>query len=133
MKRLYCLFLDRDDIKQGLQTVLTAIQQINSGISMAVFPEGTRGNGETEADMLPFHQGTFKIAQKTGCPIVPVCISNSSAIFEDHFPRVKAVHVVIEYCEPVYVNQLSPDEKKHLAEYVQEIMREKLVKNRELI
>lgn len=133
MKRLYCLFLDRDDIKQGLQTVLTAIQQINSGISMAVFPEGTRGNGETEADMLPFHQGTFKIAQKTGCPIVPVCISNSSAIFEDHFPRVKAVHVVIEYCEPVYVNQLSPDEKKHLAEYVQEIMRKKLVKNRELI
>ena len=93
MKRLYCLFLDRDDIKQGLQTVLTAIQQINSGIS----------------------------------------ISNSSAIFEDHFPRVKAVHVVIEYCEPVYVNLLSPDEKKHLAEYVQEIMRKKLVKNRELI
>lgn len=133
MKRLYCLFLDRDDVKQGLQTVLTAIQQINSGISMAVFPEGTRGDAEREEDLLPFHQGTFKIAQKTGCPIVPVCINNSSAIFEDHIPWVKATHVVIEYCAPIYVDQLSLEEKKHLASHVQEIMRETLKKNRELV
>lgn len=133
MNRLYCLFLDREDVKQGLQTVLTAIQQINAGISMAVFPEGTRGKTEREEDMLPFHQGTFKIAQKTGCPIVPVCISNSSAIFEDHVPRVKSAHVVIEYCAPIYTDQLSPQEKKQLAAHVQDIMRETLKKNRELV
>src|SRR5699024_3263326 len=42
MKRLYCLFLDRENIKEGLKTILTGIDQIKRGISMCIFPEGTR-------------------------------------------------------------------------------------------
>ena len=42
MKRLYCLFLNRDDVKEGLKTILTGIEQIKNGISMCIFPEGTR-------------------------------------------------------------------------------------------
>ena len=63
MERLYCLFLDRDDVRQGLQIILTAISYIKNGISICVFPEGTR-NKENDT-MLPFKEGTFKIAQKT--------------------------------------------------------------------
>ena len=40
MKRVYCLFLDRQDPKQGLKTILTAIDYIKRGISVCVFPEG---------------------------------------------------------------------------------------------
>ena len=32
MRRLYCLFLDRKDLKQGLKTILIAIDQVKSGI-----------------------------------------------------------------------------------------------------
>lgn len=39
MRRLYCLFLDRKDLKQGLKTILTAIDQVKSGISICIFPE----------------------------------------------------------------------------------------------
>ena len=74
MKYLHCLFLDREDIKQGLQTILTAIDKIKSGISIFVFPEGTRN--KVEGTFLPFHEGCFKIATKTGCPIVPVTLYN---------------------------------------------------------
>ena len=42
MKRLYCLFLNREDIKAGLKTILKGIDQIKGGISMCIFPEGTR-------------------------------------------------------------------------------------------
>ena len=42
MKRLHCLFLDRKDIKQGLKTILAAIEKVKSGISICIFPEGTR-------------------------------------------------------------------------------------------
>lgn len=42
MHYLHCLFLDRKDIKQGLKTILTAIEKIKSGISICIFPEGTR-------------------------------------------------------------------------------------------
>ncbi len=72
MKRLYCLFLNRDDVKEGLKTILTGIEQIKNGISMCIFPEGTRGTGIDEADMLPFKEGSLKMAEKTGCPIIPM-------------------------------------------------------------
>ena len=71
MKRLYCLFLDRDNPKEGLKSILTAIDHVKNGISVCIFPEGTRNDGE-ELSMLPFHSGSFKIAEKTGCAIVPV-------------------------------------------------------------
>ena len=65
MRRLYCLFLDRSDPKQGLKTILTAIDYIKRGISICIFPEGTRNTG-AELSLLPFKDGAFKIATKTG-------------------------------------------------------------------
>ena len=51
MKRLYCLFLDRKDLKQGLKVILTAIDQIKSGISMCIFPEGTRNRNADDPEI----------------------------------------------------------------------------------
>ena len=42
MKNLHCLFLDRNDIKQGMKTILTAVEKVKSGISICIFPEGSR-------------------------------------------------------------------------------------------
>ena len=130
MKFLYCLFLDRKDIKQGMKTILAAIDQIKRGISIMIFPEGTRGKGDSEADMLPFHEGSFKIATKTGCPIVPVAIVNSSAVFEDHFPKVKPVPVILEYGDPIDPASLSREEQKFLGRRVQAQLAQTLAKNR---
>ena len=129
MKFLHCLFLDRSDIKEGLKTILAAIEKVKSGISIAIFPEGTRSTSASELDMLPFHEGSFKIATKTGCPIIPVSISHSSAIFEDHMPFVKATHVVIEYGKPIYPKELSREDQKFLGKRVQETILETLKRN----
>ena len=86
MRYLYCLFLDRDNIKEGLKTILQAIDYVKKGISICIFPEGTRNKGE-ELSMLPFHDGSFKIAEKTGCAIVPISMNNTAEIFENHFPQ----------------------------------------------
>ena len=130
MKRLHCLFLDRKDIKQGLKTILAAIEKVKSGISICIFPEGTRSKNEDELDMLPFHEGSFKIATKTNCPIIPMSISGSADIWESHFPRIKKTHVILEYGKPIYVDQLEKEDKKHLGAYTQNIIHEMLVKNR---
>ena len=130
MKRLHCLFLDRKDIKQGLKTILAAIEKVKSGISICIFPEGTRNKNEDELDMLPFHEGSFKIATKTNCPIIPMAISGSADIWESHFPRIKKTHVSLEYGKPIYVDQLEKEDKKHLGAYTQNIIHEMLVKNR---
>ena len=128
MRRIYCLFLDRDDPKEGLKTILTAIEYIKEGISICVFPEGTRNEGE-ELSMMPFKDGAFKIATKTGCPIIPIAIHNSAEIFEAHSPKIRPCKVVVEYGDPIYPEQLSKEEKKRLGSYTQNIILEMLKKN----
>lgn len=132
MRRVYCLFLDRQNPKEGLKTVLTAIDYIKKGISICVFPEGTRNTG-AELSMLPFKDGAFKIATKSGCAIIPVSMNNTAEIFENHFPKVKKTHVIIEYGKPVYPDQLDKETKRHIGDYVENIIQETIRKNAELV
>ena len=88
MKYVNCLFLDRKNIKEGLKTILAAIAQIKEGVSVWIFPEGTR-NENGLLDLLEFHEGSMKIAEKSGCPIVPVAIKGTAEIFEEHIPFIR--------------------------------------------
>ena len=83
--------------------------------------------------MLPFKEGSFKIATKTGCPIVPISINNSAEIFENHFPALRKTHVVLEFGKPVYPNQLEKDELKNIGVYCQNIIQETINKNAGLV
>lgn len=129
MKRLYCLFLNRDDVKEGLKTILTGIEQIKNGISMCIFPEGTRGKGETELEMLSFRAGSLKMAEKTGCPIIPMAITGSADIFEKHLPFIKSTQVTVQYGAPIYPKELPKENQKHLSDYTQNVIREMLQEN----
>lgn len=126
MRNIRCLFLDRENIKAGLKTILDAIEQIKSGASVFIFPEGTRGHGD---EMLPFKEGSLKIAEKLNCPIVPVAITNSDGIFEKQFPRIKPVNVVIEYGKPFKANDLEKEDRKHLGSYTRNVIAELLKNN----
>lgn len=131
MRNLNCLFLDRENIKEGMQTILAAIDMMKNGKSVCIFPEGSRN--KEEGTLLPFHEGSFKIAVKSGCPIVPMTINNSAAIFENQFPFIKKAHVIIEYGKPVYPKELPKENQKHLGEYVSNIIMETYNKNKERI
>ncbi len=126
MKRLYCLFIDRDDLRQSMRVIQQACEYIKQGISITLFPEGTRGDSE---EMLPFRPATMKIAEKTGCPVVPLAISHTRHILGYRWPCVTPTHVILEYGEPIETAELSRDEKKHLAETTQAIIQEMLNKN----
>jgi 1-acyl-sn-glycerol-3-phosphate acyltransferase len=132
MRYLYCLFLNRSDAREGLKTILTAIEYVKKGISICIFPEGTRNDGE-ELSMLPFKEGSFKIATKTGCPIVPVSINNSAEIFENHVPALRKTHVVIEYGKPIYPKELAKEELKNIGAYCQNIIQETIIRNEKLV
>ena len=131
MKNLHCQFLDRENLKEGMKTILTCIEEIKSGISICIFPEGTR-NKENDT-FLPFHQGSFKIAEKAGCAIVPMCLNNAAGIFEDHLPKIKKAHVILEYGTPIYMNTLSKEEKKGIAELVQKQIETMYHNNKHLV
>lgn len=133
MKDLHCLFLDRENIKEGMKTILMAIEKVKNGISICIFPEGTRNKGNSELEMLPFHEGSFKIATKARCPIIPIAISNSAEIFEAHFPKISPCKVVVEYGEPIFPEQLPKETQKRLGVYTQNIILDMLKKNQPLI
>lgn len=129
MQFLHCLFLDRSDIKQGLKTILAAIDLIKNGISVCIFPEGTRSTGSDQTELLPFHEGSFKVATKTDCLIVPMAITNTSRVFEDHIPFIRSTDVVIEYGKPFRPSELTKEQKKGIGGYTRGIIQEMVQNN----
>lgn len=119
MRKLYCLFLDRDNLKAGLDTILKAIEYEKQGISIFLCPEGTRNQGE---EMLPFKEGGLKIAEKSGCPIVPVAITGTDNLFENHAPWIRSADVTIRFGEPIFTDTMERAEKKHLGAKTQAII-----------
>lgn len=127
MEFLYCLFLDRDNLREGLKTILQGVEYLKSGISICIFPEGTRG--KEEGKMLPFKEGSLKMAEKAKVPVVPMAITNSAAVWENQFPKMRPARVILEYGEPIYIDALEKEEKKFLGAYTQNKIQDMLNKN----
>lgn len=132
MRYLHCLFLDRKDIKKGLKTILTGIDLIKSGISVCIFPEGTRNRNESDLDLLDFHEGSFRLATKTDCLIVPIAMNNTVSIFEKQFPKIRKLTWYTNTANrSVRLN--SPRRTKTIGEYTRAQILETLKKNEPLV
>ena len=119
MKNIHCLFLDRKNIKEGLKTILAGIDKVKHGISIWIFPEGTRNK---DAGMMEFKEGSMKIAEKTGCPIIPVAMTGTAEIFEKHIPWIKKSHVTVTFGKPIDIKTLEKDQKKFLGAYTRDVI-----------
>lgn len=118
---LNCLFMDRKDVKQNLTIILEAISLVKEGYSIYIAPEGTRNASDT---LLDFKEGSMKIATKTNCPVIPVCLCNTEAIFENHLPWIHGGKISIEFGKPIYPAELDKETKKHLGSHVRGIIAE---------
>lgn len=125
MINIGCLFLDRSNIKAGLKTILEGIEQLKRGLSVFIFPEGTRS---LDGKMQPFKEGSMKMAEKAKCPIVPVAITGTAERFERQFPRIKKGVVTVDYGTPINIEELSREDKKFLGAYTQSKIQEMLDK-----
>ena len=117
MKRIHCLFMDRNDIKQSAQIIIEGIKQLKSGINMVIFPEGTRSK---TGKLGEFKGGSFKLATKSKCPIVPLTIDGTRNIMEANNYRIKPVTVNLYIHPPIDVTTLSKEEIAKLPETVRE-------------
>lgn len=123
MELISCLFLDRQNVKEGLKTILAAIDQVKNGTSVWIFPEGTRSK---TGEMLEFKEGSMKIAEKSGCAIIPVAFKGTDDVFEKHIPFIRPSKIQIRFGEPVYPKLLSREEKKFLGAGVRSRIQEML-------
>lgn len=130
MKYVNCLFLDRKNLKEGLKTILTGIEQVKHGVSVWIFPEGTRNKNEDPTELLSFKEGSLKIAEKSGCPVIPVAMTGTAEVFEQHLPFIRPSKVTITFGEPIYLKELEPELRKFPGAYaekrIKDMIREQL-------
>ncbi|MBQ6727363.1 MAG: 1-acyl-sn-glycerol-3-phosphate acyltransferase [Clostridia bacterium] len=113
-----CLYLpiDRDNPRNAIKTIVRAAELIKNGAaSYGVYPEGTRSKS---VNMLPFHDGVFKIAQKAGSPVVVVGVRGSEKVYENAPWKKTVVYVdVVDVIDAETATALSSHE---LSERVRE-------------
>lgn len=66
------LYLARESRRDALRVVHQMADALRAGDTVAVFPEGTTGDG---AALLPFHANLLQAAIATGTPVQPVCLA----------------------------------------------------------
>ena len=125
-KFICCLFLDRNDLKSGMKMIQDGTRQLSEGISMYICPEGTRNKAESDTPLLPFHEGSFRMATKCGAPVVPVAISNAIQVWEAHPKKLVPTEVTVIFCTPIETDDLERSEKKQLGVRCKQIMEEAL-------
>ena len=119
MKLLGCVFVKRDDIRASVKALNDATAIVESGRSFVIFPEGTRYKGE-EGGAGEFKAGAFRIAIKTGVPVVPVAISGARALFEGHGLRATPGDIRVRILPAIQTAGMSKAEQKQLPDAVRQ-------------
>ncbi len=98
MQRLGTLFVERFDVAQGAAETRKALEAVQAGQSLLIFPEGTfyRYPG-----LLPFRMGAFAVAVDAGVPVVPVAIRGTRSILRDGERLIRRGSVVVSVAPPV--------------------------------
>ena len=73
------IIVKRSQSKAVTAAMAAACEKLTRGISVVVFPEGTRS---TDGRLLPFKRGGFRLAEQAGVPIVPVTINGSGMLMK---------------------------------------------------
>lgn len=123
---LGCIYVDREDMRQALKSIMEGIQEIKNGQSIVLFPEGTRNMGN---EIKPFKEGGFKLATKTKVPVIPIALSNTYKVFEEK-KRIQKAKVTVNIGAPIVTSELTKDELACLPRLVEEKIKELMMEIR---
>ena len=121
-----CVYINRENNREGMKSIIKASENIKMGQSMAVFPEGDlTWVKDPDALISDFKPGSLKIAYKAKCPIVPMVIKNSKSTYEGYEPvgKIHSGQVEVEYLDAIYDHLENPKIKTtELAQMIKEKM-----------
>jgi 1-acyl-sn-glycerol-3-phosphate acyltransferase len=124
LRRLHMVPVDRfTGRKVYAEIEQDSASTIAQGNSIIVYPEGTR---TTTGDLLPFKNGAFYIAVRSGLPVLPTTIGGS---FEAWLPRAKIIRggrVTVVIGRPVSTKGLTIDDAPRLRDEVRSIIEDTL-------
>jgi 1-acyl-sn-glycerol-3-phosphate acyltransferase len=99
--------IDRTNRESAIRTTEAAARRIQSGVSFAVFVEGTRAK---PGELLPFKKGAFYMARQAGVPVVPVAIKNSDVLMGKGTGEARSGTIEMVFMPPVETVGMTTDE-----------------------
>ena len=122
------LAIDRENDREALKAILKAADFLKRGVcSIGLYPEGTRTK---TGKLLPFHAGSFKIAQRGNAPIVVAAIQGTENVGKNFPFRRTVVNLDIlelipaEKVKGMNTQDLSAYCRKRIAEHLGEEVEE---------
>ena len=109
--------VDRSKPKNAVKSLRLAKQRIAAGISVVVFPEGTRSR---DGQLQRFKKGGFLLAVKTNTEIVPVTVKGSRALLPSGAWRLRSGTVEVVVDQPVSIAGYRPGNLRLLSDQVRE-------------
>lgn len=101
------------------RTVRQAQETLRSGMSMVIFPEGTRSQ---DGSLGPFQRGAFTLATEIGLPIVPLTINGSFRVFSRHAHSVTRGPLSLTIHQPITPADRQGVPTKELMQRVRDII-----------
>ena len=111
--------IDREDGRKAMKEMQKAEVFLKNGISVAIFPEGTRS---LDGSVGEFKKGAFVLANRTKKPILPVTIDGSYNILVKGGFIVRPQKVIFTIHKPVDTASLTVEKRKALPEKIQQIV-----------
>ncbi|WP_138205754.1 lysophospholipid acyltransferase family protein [Haloimpatiens lingqiaonensis] len=122
LRAIHSVFIDRSNPREGLKALNEGVENLKKGYSLIIFPEGTRS---LKSQMGEFKKGSMKLALKAGVPIVPVTVDGTYNVLEvGNKVRGNKVKMIVH--EPIYLENLSSEDKKNLSESIHHIIEKAL-------
>lgn len=115
VKEVAGIFIDRQNRKAAFDAYAEAARQIRNGVSVAVFPEGTRGYSYA---LRPFKKGPFVLAIAAQVPVVPVLSWGTREIQGKGQIGIHAGVCELTFLEPVPTAGLTYDDRDQLVQTV---------------
>jgi 1-acyl-sn-glycerol-3-phosphate acyltransferase len=98
MKRVGYISIDRSNRQSAIQSLREAAQKIAFGVSVVVFPEGTRSS---DGEIKPFKKGGFYLATDSGRPVVPVVIWGTREVMPKGKLSIRPGPIVLSINRPI--------------------------------
>jgi len=113
LKRSGHLAVDSTDPRESLKSMSEAARVIQEkGISILLFPEG----GRTEGELAPFKDGAAYIAIKAGVPVVPIGLIGTGSILPVHGRVIRPGPVVMGIGKPIATIDLTLQDRSRLTQ-----------------
>ena len=112
-KRSGHIFVDSNSLQSIRQTIEAARHQLKDGMSLVIFPEGTRSD---TGKLGEFKRGAFLLAGEFRLPVVPLSIRGAYEIMpkDSYFPRPGKIVLTIH--EPIEPGEKGFNTKELLAQ-----------------